>query len=256
MNLSRESSINNRFKLIIVIILFYIITIIIFSYFAFANIELSKKNIEKAAIERAQQEVKYHAVVMEKDIAVLQRTLRWLATNFSEYKSWVPETRRFRMMEALRASLKSHPEAASFFTHWRKGYPDNLDKQFAYAPGHDSTGQFIPYWVREPGDKLAVYSLTGIDTSGIFKAFKKALSGKLDILMNPYLYPFGGKEIMMTTLVTAIPGENNEYPGIIGVDMPMTGIEKSLKKIKLFKSGYGYIFSSSGKIALHPKKNS
>src|SRR3954452_16119842 len=67
--------------------------------------------------------------------------------------------------EILRETLAQNPQYLGVWSVWEPNALDGRDRDFANAPGHDSTGRFIPFWNR-CGGRIHVEPNLGYDVPG------------------------------------------------------------------------------------------
>ena len=60
-----------------------------------------------------------------------------------------------------------------------------------------------------------------------------------EVILNPYLYTAGDKEILITSLVVPIHFEG-EFVGVAGVDVTMESIQKVVEQVRPYEDGYGF----------------
>lgn len=59
--------------------------------------------------------------------------------------------RRQAYSDLLRETLEAHPDLLGAWSVWEPDSFDGRDAEFQFAPGHDGTGRFVPYWHRAYG---------------------------------------------------------------------------------------------------------
>lgn len=76
------------------------------------------------------------------------------------------------------------------------------------------------------------------------------------MILNPYEYSVGTENVLMTTLVVPIMGQNEDkFLGVISVDITLEQIQNEISAVKPFGTGYGYVISNNGILASHPDVN-
>ena len=116
---------------------------------------------------------------------------------------------------------------------------DGNDNKYKNKPRHDSTGRFIPYWVKSANgivfDKLTGYEDPASDWYSELKKTKQLYFTK------PILY--NGALIVSVCLPIL---KNNEFIGGAYGDMALNFLDSEVGKIKIFESGYAFLVSKEG----------
>jgi methyl-accepting chemotaxis protein len=99
-----------------------------------------------------------------------------------------------------------------------------------------------------PNGKLTLEALVDYDKEDYYQVSLK--TGK-EGLIEPYLYPVGGKDVLITSLTVPII-RNGRVIGVAGIDLELTGIQRLTAEIKPFGDGMVGIFSSNASIVAHP----
>ncbi len=138
---------------------------------------------------------------------------------------------------------------------------DGQDKAFAKTEGHDETGRYIPYLVRNPDGKLELtplvdYENKDLDDRGQRKGeyYLRPRESKQECIIDPFEYPVGGVNILMTSLLCPIL-EGGTFLGMAGADMDLKFIQELVDKTSLYNgkgrlilvSNKGWVAGMSGK---------
>ena len=185
----------------------------------------------------------------------LNYTMDTVTTVASTFGSLVEKNKANRDLTnaILKKLLKENPSFIATWTLWEPNAFDGLDKKYAGTLGHDKTGRYIPYWSRV-GDKINLEPLIDYETPGPGDYYLLAKNSGEAVILNPYLYPIGGKEVLITSIVVPIKIEG-KFVGVAGVDISLDSIQKINNSIKLYKSGFGTIISNDGTIVAHKSHN-
>ncbi|MCS7005913.1 MAG: cache domain-containing protein [Cytophagales bacterium] len=122
------------------------------------------------------------------------------------------------------------------WTIWEPNAFDGNDSLFASTDCHDSTGRFIPYWVRGEDGKIhceAVAYYEDQDGDGDFYQLPK--KGKKEMIVGPFYY----NGIFMVSIVTPILKDDKFY-GVVGCDVSIGWIQNWVDSVK-FYNGKGII---------------
>ncbi len=131
---------------------------------------------------------------------------------------------RAGMNDFLKQVLNDNPNFFGTYTLWEQNAFDNKDNQYINKVGHDETGRFIPYFTRNNKNKFILEPLLDYTQVGIGDYFLIPKKTKKEAVIEPYIYPVQGKNVIITSLVTPIIVDN-EFIGIIGVDLAINFIQ-------------------------------
>lgn len=132
----------------------------------------------------------------------------------------------------LRKVAAGNPTFLGTWTVWEPNAFDGSDAQFANAPLHDSTGRFIPYWVRV-GDDIHGEAVRDYETPGLGDFYLVPRQTKKETLISPYYYEVDGEQVLMTTLAIPIV-ENDRFYGVAGVDLKIDFLQSIVDGINLY----------------------
>ncbi|MGL3605031.1 methyl-accepting chemotaxis protein [Rhizobium sp. G187] len=151
---------------------------------------------------------------------------------------------------SLRKSLERFPGAIGVSTGWEPNAFDGRDADFAGKPMHDQTGRFLPYVYRSAGtiksDVLVDYDKPGAGDYYILPV----TTGK-DVLLEPYVYPVDGKDVLMTTISVPMI-ENGKTLGYVGADIDLRETAAKLAAQRPLGDGYVALLSSANAFVSHP----
>ncbi len=153
-------------------------------------------------------------------------TARTLAQSFAGIKedpsAFPPD--RAAVNEMIKNVLIRNPQFIGMSTCWEPDAFDGKDPENINAPGHDSTGRFIPYWYRTGTGSVAVTPLVDYDVEGDGDYYLIPKRTRSECLIEPYVYPVAGKDVFMTTLSVPIMADGVFY-GIVTVDIPLAFLQ-------------------------------
>ena len=132
----------------------------------------------------------------------------------------------------LRKVAEENPTFLGTWTIWEPNAFDGLDAQFANTPLHDSTGRFIPYWVRV-NDSVSGEPVRDYETSGLNDFYNLPRQTKQETIIPPFFYQVGGEDVLMTSLVVPIM-ENDRFYGVTGVDIKIDFVQGIVDEIDLY----------------------
>jgi putative methionine-R-sulfoxide reductase with GAF domain len=132
----------------------------------------------------------------------------------------------------LRTVAEENPTFLGTWTIWEPNAFDGLDAQFANTPLHDSTGRFIPYWVRV-NDSVRGEPVRDYETPGLNDFYNLPRQTKQETIIPPFFYQVGGEDVLMTSLVVPIM-ENERFYGVAGVDIKIDFVQGIVDEIDLY----------------------
>ena len=153
----------------------------------------------------------------------------------------------------LYENIAAVPDMKTIYMVWEPDMFDGRDYLYANAEYHDSTGRFVPLFVKH-SDGIIEHDLvsnyndnTDVNSYYYFKTKKNVMvlepvikrENAQNLLVLPVIYPlhFGTKLL-----------------GVIGADYVINSINQSLSAIERSKSSQLLIFTPNGKIAASPEK--
>lgn len=136
------------------------------------------------------------------------------------------------------------------WTGWEPQAWDQLDSQFANSQWHDPSGRFIPYFSRSEG-KVIRSLLESYDVAGVGDFYLKARNLKHETMVEPFLYPVDGRQVLMTTASVPVMLEEKVL-GVVGVDIPLSSFQKRALEIKPYPESEAYILTQGGVLVAHP----
>lgn len=146
----------------------------------------------------------------------------------------------------LKSILEKNPQFVGVYTLWEPNAFDGLDAQYVNKPGHDKTGRFIPYWCRNETGSIIVEPLVNYEKEGAGDYYILPKKRGNECILDPYVYPVQGKEVLITSLVAPIM-VNGVFRGIVGVDIKIDFLQKLADEVDIFdKTGKLILISNNG----------
>jgi len=149
----------------------------------------------------------------------------------------------------LKGLLEQNPAFLGVCTCWEPNALDNRDEEYVNAPGHDKTGRYIPYYNRGTG-KIILEPLLDYDKPGIGDYYQIPKRTKKEAIIDPFIYPISGQDILLTSFVVPLI-INDEFVGIVAIDMALSRLQEISVKIKPLDSGIATLYSNAGIISGH-----
>lgn len=209
-------------------------------------------NLRNTALENAETEAlavaEAEAVTVKSQIEPALVTADTLAGTLGATKSRSNPVSLTRAQAngILQKVLEENPNFLGTWTLWEPNAFDGLDAEFANTPIHDSTGRFIPYWVRTGPDVIEGLAIEGYETPGIGDFYLVPRQTRQDTVTPPYIYEVQGVDVLMTSLVVPII-ENNRFYGVAGVDFRVDFLQQLVDSIELYEGAAQVVlFTSDG----------
>jgi methyl-accepting chemotaxis protein len=212
---------------------------------AFSVMRLREMSVQTAQ-NQAIAEAKSAAGSINSQIEVALDAARTLSHVFMSVKSGGMALTREQANAILMQVLEENPQFLGISTCWEPDAFDDLDIRYTNTRGHDDTGRFIPYWVRS-GDQIKVIPLVGYETEGAGDYYLIPKATKQETILDPFLYPIDGKDVLMTSLMVPIV-VNEKFYGVVGVDLRLDFLQTLADS--------STIFNGAGKLALVSYKGS
>lgn len=178
----------------------------------------------------------------------------------AEEKNLSRRTLRERIVNLLGKVLGSEPTFLGTYTAFEPNALDNADNLQVGQQGSDDAGRFTPYVYRTAASEVNIEPLVGLeneerDANGVrageyYLCPKETQQG---CLIDPYVYPIDGQDVLLTSLVTPILDEG-EFIGIAGVDLPISfiqGIAEEVSNSLYGGEGIVVVSSYAGVVAGH-----
>ena len=153
---------------------------------------------------------------------------------------------------ALNRVAEANPKVLGIWTTWEPNAFDGLDAKYVNTPGSDATGRFISNWSRGSGH-VQVEPNIEYETEGVGDYYLLARKTKRETIVNPYLYPVGGRPTLITTITVPIVLDG-KFVGTVGADLSLEQIQKLVSEITPFETGYAMLVSNNGSFVAHPSQ--
>jgi len=155
-------------------------------------------------------------------------------------------------MAVMTKALEAYPNAIGVSTGWEPGAYDGKDADFVGKPAHDATGRFVPYIFRS-GGVIKSDVLVDYDKPGVGDYYQLPVKTGKSVLMEPYVYPVDGKDVLMTTISVPI-FDQGKAVGYIGADIDLDKKAADLAAERPLGDGYVALLSSANAFVSHPDK--
>ena len=156
----------------------------------------------------------------------------------------IPPTRE--QLDAMaRQVLEARPEFIGTYSIWEPNALDGRDAEFVnHSPAYDATGRYIAYWNRGAG-KIGVEPLLDYEKAGANDWYDIPRKTRRNALIEPYMYPVAGKDVLMTTLSAPIL-VNGQFVGMVGADLPLQDLANRVSALKPLPDSQVSLLSAGG----------
>ncbi len=215
-----------------------------------AFVSIKAGNMAKVeALDKAEQIAYRYSGVVKAEIELAMDAARTLAEVFSGFKKSGDVPKRKVLDAILIQVLENNPNFLGVWTCWEPEALDGRDKEYANAPGHDATGRYVPYW-NKSGGATGVEPLLDYDKEGPGDYYQLSLRSGKETILDPYKYPVGGKEVLITSVVVPVKYKGTVL-GVAGIDLALSTFEELVKKIKPFETGHAALIANNGTYVAH-----
>jgi len=204
------------------------------------------------AIQAAENEIlataRSQASQIDAEIEVALDTARALANAFSVNLARSSQGERLSREQVhlmLFQTLQKNPNFLGVYTAWEPNAFDGKDQQYANQDCHDASGRFIPYWVRS-GNQIVCEALMDYETEGVGDYYLIPKRTQKETILNPYLYPIEGVDVLLTSVIVPIVKDGNFY-GMAGVDFRVDYLQSLIQQSLQGRENLALILLSMGR---------
>lgn len=187
-----------------------------------------------AAQQEALAEATHQAVDIKTRIDEALYTAEALAEAFSAVRAEDPlSLNRSQVNRMLRELTHDNPNFVGTYTLWEPDAFDGRDSSFVNQHPYDATGRLIAYWNRNAQNDIRVETPLDYGVVGPGDYYQCPRQQQRECIIEPYLYPVQGRDVLMTSLVVPILA-NDVFYGIIGVDISVDFLQGLADQIDLY----------------------
>ncbi|MFN3363989.1 MAG: HAMP domain-containing protein, partial [Allorhizobium sp.] len=207
--------------------------------------------IRGAGIDKMQTAASEAAAEVNRTLSVAHEMVAGLDYSVSALRQQGIADREL-VMAVLTKTLQGFPGAIGLSTGWEPNAFDGKDAEFVSKPVHDQTGRFVPYIYRA-GGVIKTDVLVDYDTPGAGDYYQLPVKTGKTVLLEPYVYPVDGKDVLMTTISIPVM-ENGKALGYVGADIDLDKTAADLAAKRPLGDGYIALLSSANAFVSHPDK--
>lgn len=153
---------------------------------------------------------------------------------------------RDKVINLLKDAAMANEQVLSLWTCWESNAFDGKDADYVNAPGHDSTGRFVPY-IFKNGNSVENAVLEDYTDEVKGEYYLGAKRSKKIYMTEPYYYNIGGQqEFIYSIAVPIIRG--GEVVGAVGTDIDLRKANSLINSGKILDEGYLFMLSPKGSV--------
>lgn len=213
-----------RTQLVINTLSTVLFTVVIITTIAGVSLQNHITDSTKAAV---QSEAQLNGVQITNRLDFGLSAARGLANAITGMRVSGSDMDRDLVNQMLYQVLVDNPDILGVYTAWEPNAFDSADSEYANTTGHDETGRFIPYWYRSNGE-ITHEPLLDYDSSDYYT---KAKLFKHEVIIEPFLYPIDGEDVLLTSLVVPIL-INGQFVGMAGIDYELSFIQELVENFE------------------------
>jgi methyl-accepting chemotaxis protein/methyl-accepting chemotaxis protein-1 (serine sensor receptor) len=210
---------------------------------------LTYGHIREAGINEMRLAAANESAEIEQDLRAAYQMVESLGVSIKSMKESGVANRE-NVIALLKQTLESYPASIGLHTGWEPNAFDGKDGEFVGKPAHDATGRFMPY-VYRAGGGISVDVLVDYDKPGAGDYYLLPVQTGKPVLVEPYVYPVDGKDVLMTTISVPIR-IGDKVMGDAGADIDLNQTATSLAAKRPLGDGYIALLSSSNAFVSHP----
>jgi methyl-accepting chemotaxis protein len=156
---------------------------------------------------------------------------------------------RYEAQAMLRESFLQSPQFFGGGTAWEPDAFDGRDAEYVGDENYDASGRMISYWYQDDENGLKYDILVDYDNpqAGTWYFMPKKL--RHEVLTEPYSYPVGGVEVLMSTVASPILVDGTFY-GVTTVDFTLDFLQHLADDDTLYNgAGKTAIITNDGTVA-------
>lgn len=207
----------------------------------------------KNAIQLADAYAMHYAKSTEVTLNEYFITVRTLGQTFEVYDNFLEENRRYIFRDIMQNLLERNETFVAIWSTWEPYSIDRLDSLYEYQIGSSALGNFAVMYYRS-GNQIEIDRTVAETPEELFGGsyYTTPKRTKRETILEPYYYNYPGssEEILETTIVVPIL-KNEQFQGVVGIDVPLQHFQKMVKEIHPFQNGRTFLVSNQGKFVAH-----
>ena len=215
---------------LIVSVAFTVIVIVLTTYNVVSIRKKALNDIENEVIAQTKQ----LSSIIQAEIEITLDNTRSFAYTFASIKDETHNVNISREdgFSILRNVIYASKHALNAYTLWEPDAFDNNDQKYKNVGYHDSTGRYLANVIHNGKGSFVYETPLAYDIEGDGDYYLIPLKTKKEAIIDPYIYPLNGKDVLMISCVAPIIHKNQVY-GTTGMDMRVDFIQSLLNKKQL-----------------------
>jgi methyl-accepting chemotaxis protein len=169
-----------------------------------------------------------------------------VANIMDSYKGVPAEERRARYDNTMLSIMESNPHFVGMFAIWKPNAIDGNDAAFIGNPASDSTGRYMPWYIRRSG-ALEKHSLSEYE---YYNDVLANMDNPDPVISLPYRAQSAGQSTFGMRLCYPII-TNQSIVGRVGIIVDLTSSSEIIGQIKPYGNGRAVLYATDGTIAAH-----
>ncbi|MBE9469555.1 MAG: PAS domain S-box protein [Bacteroidetes bacterium] len=174
---------------------------------------------------------------------------------FVDFEYIPMQERRKTFSTMMKRVLKENDNYISVWSIWEPNTIDTLDSKYINSLESTFIGNYSPTFYKDKREIKTQISSEKELFQGDYYTIPKS-TGE-ETIMEPYRYSYTGKksdEVLETNTIVPII-KNDNFIGVIGIDIPLDNFQQLVDSIKPFEKSYAFLISNNGIFITHPYKN-
>lgn len=219
--------------------------IVYFLVFRYINYDFEKIAIQESKDVAKIIAYQYGSEVQSK-LNIIFEEMRILSHTFSTYPS-LPKTEATRFFNA--AMQKIAYESTRYSAVW-----DAWEYRFLNPKYTNTFGQIKGLFYKEESQMFYSRDSVNFDGEDINSLYYQLKKNNREFITEPYFFKLGNVNVLMTSV--GVPVEiNNEFAGMVGVDIALEKLAGMVDTIKPFVGSTTFLVSDKATIIAHPDKS-
>ncbi len=227
--------------------LFIIISTVVVFTAALGYISLNSRNRDiQDSKEIIYLEAEKTANLLQDRINTDINVARNIRNSFLSWHKYPRDIRDSIYLDIQKDILIANPDYISIATSWEYYHVDTA--------WHQPYGRVLWGWYRENGDIKELKVERHLDGDDVNSMYYELKTGKFELFNDPEPYSYTGRpedEVLSTNVSVPILTDN-EFIGLVGIDIDLSRFQNIILEISPFESSYAFVLSRNMLFVAHP----
>jgi methyl-accepting chemotaxis protein len=165
----------------------------------------------------------------------------------TEQASGLPSPIRRQLNALLERTVAPHRQFVGMALAYEPDAVDGRDAEHASLDAlHDASGRYVPYFAHTASG-LHGEVLVSYDQPGDGDYYQLPKQTRREVVLEPYIYPVDGKDVLMTTFAHPIL-RGGQFVGAACVDIGLQLLRDELSKLRFGRTGAARLLSPAGQV--------